>query len=57
MKHRLTHGPNFEMTDGPMAGRTFERGKTYDEIPANMADRFEPVEPPETKTPKRGGKK
>lgn len=57
-KYRLKSGPNFEMTDGPLAGRKFERGKTYGEVPANMADRFEIIEPPETKEPKpkRGDK-
>jgi len=57
MKHRLIHGPDFTMSDGPLAGRTFRRGETYDEVPANMADRFDTIEPAETKKPKRGGSK
>jgi len=34
----------FRVVDGPFAGRKFERGKVYAEIPAGEAERFERVE-------------
>ena len=34
---------DFDVVDGPAAGKTFRRGRTYDKIPANEKHRFEPV--------------
>jgi len=33
----------FEVVDGPLAGRCFQRGKLYDEIPSGDAGKFETV--------------
>jgi len=60
VKHRLIHGPDFKVVNGPLAGRSYKRGQTYDEIPAELADQFEPVKPPAAapnKKAKRGGDK
>lgn len=40
---------NFIMTDGPMAGQEFIRGRRYEKIPEMYADKFElvPEEPAE----------
>ncbi len=32
--------PDFEVVDGPMAGRKFEAGKVYKEIPPQEAHKF-----------------
>lgn len=37
---------SFTVVDGPFAGRTFEPGKTYAEIPPQDADRFEEIREP-----------
>ncbi|NCD13687.1 MAG: hypothetical protein EOL92_00455 [Bacteroidia bacterium] len=43
---RLKEGfPAFEMVDGPFAGRKYERGIIYSDIPENMKDRFEKTTP------------
>jgi len=36
--------PAFEVVDGPLAGRKFEHGRVYDEVPKNEASRFEKLE-------------
>ena len=33
--------PQFEMVDGPMAGRSYRHGKEYTEIPESEGHRFE----------------
>jgi len=35
----------FQVVDGPFAGRKFEKGKEYAEIPLEEAKKFEPVSP------------
>jgi len=48
-KYRLKRGQeSFQVVDGPLAGRKFERGKEYreDEIPPEEEQRFEAVKPP-----------
>ncbi len=44
----------FEMVDGPFAGRKFKQGESYKDIPPDYADRFEsvPLDPGS-----KGGKK
>lgn len=32
--------PPFEVVDGPLAGRRYERGQTYTEIPMELVGRF-----------------
>ncbi len=39
--------PDIEIVDGPFARRTFRAGTTYAEIPPELQDRFEAVEPAE----------
>jgi hypothetical protein len=34
----------FQVVDGPLAGRKFKRGKVYGEIPEGEAHRFEKLE-------------
>jgi hypothetical protein len=42
MAYRLKRNePAFEVVDGPLAGRKFEHGKIYLEIPGSEAHRFE----------------
>ncbi|WP_027176454.1 hypothetical protein [Desulfovibrio aminophilus] len=57
--------PEFTAVDGPLAGRRFEHGATYDEVPAGDAGRFEPVQQavddaeadaPASKTGRKSGK-
>lgn len=38
--------PEFEAVDGPLAGRKFRHGATYEEIPPGDAHRFESAERP-----------
>jgi len=40
---------NFQVVDGPFAGRKFEKGKEYDEVPPDEAKKFEKIRPPKTK--------
>lgn len=43
-QHTLKPGQApFEMVDGPLAGKRYERGKVYAEIPTEHADRFAAV--------------
>lgn len=37
--------PGFEIVDGPFAGRKFEPGVIYEDVPAPFRDRFEKVKP------------
>lgn len=47
----------FEMVDGPLAGKRYERGKVYSEIPTELAGRFATVpEPPKAKAPSAAAK-
>lgn len=39
--------PDIEIVDGPFARRKFMAGETYTEIPPELRDRFEAVEPTE----------
>lgn len=36
---------NFEVVDGPFAGRRFKRGKIYTTVPNNEKHKFEEVKP------------
>lgn len=60
MPYKLKSGvPDFETVDGPMAGRKFVSGKTYETIPREEADKFEPAnipedDPPAVPSPSRG---
>jgi hypothetical protein len=57
----------FDMVDGPLAGRQYRCGQTYEVIPEQYAGRFEKVKPqPQTAAPampaeetdtEKGGKK
>ncbi len=48
MKYRMNpDGPDITTVDGPLAGRTYRAGASYDEIPAGYEDRFEPADEPE----------
>ena len=48
MKYRMKpDGPDITIVDGPLAGRTYRAGASYDEIPAGYEDRFEPADEPE----------
>ncbi len=51
--------PEFEVVDGPLAGRIFRHGETYTEIPPQEKTRFEKVKVKVGKeeTKNRGGKK
>lgn len=45
-KYRLRPGQEtIEIVDGPMAGRRYEKGKTYAEVPPQEAHRFEEMRP------------
>ena len=45
--YRLKKGiEKFQVVDGPFAGRKFEAGKAYDEIPAGKAKKFEKIPAP-----------
>ncbi|GBC62488.1 hypothetical protein DENIS_3460 [Desulfonema ishimotonii] len=47
-KYRLKPAaPAFTATDGPLAGRSYDHGREYAEIPAAEADWFDPIEPDE----------
>ena len=39
------NAPEFTVTDGPMAGRTFRRGRVYATIPPNKAKWFDQIAP------------
>jgi hypothetical protein len=57
MKYRLKdNAPAFQAVDGPLAGRTFEHGRVYTEIPPGERKRFETVKPAGPAKPKGGGK-
>jgi hypothetical protein len=45
--------PAFEQISGPKAGRRFEHGRQYEEIPSESKDRFQKVK---TKTTKPAAK-
>lgn len=45
-----TGQPPIECVDGPLAGRTFEPGREYAEIPENERHRFETIRPPATRS-------
>ena len=48
--HRLKKGiERFQVVDGPFAGRKFEKGKEYAEIPPDEAAKFEKIKPPKIK--------
>lgn len=53
MPRLLPNQPEFELVDGPLAGRQFTRGKDHPEIPPEMAHRFEdaPVPAPAVEQP------
>lgn len=54
MKYRLKPGQeSFQVVDGPYAGKTFERGKVYTDIPPEEKSRFEKM-PVETQKPAPG---
>lgn len=38
--------PDFEVVDGPMAGRKYEEGRVYAEIPAEERHKFDPESSP-----------
>lgn len=43
--YRLKPGrPDFEIVDGPLAGRKFAAGAVYPEAPAGFEEMFEPAE-------------
>jgi len=45
--YRLKKGQEaFELVDGPMAGRKFVPGRSYEEIPAQEKRRFEKISKP-----------
>lgn len=51
MKYRLKQGQeSFQVVDGPYAGKTFDRGKPYTDIPPEEKRRFEKI-PVETVKP------
>ena len=39
---------NFEVVDGPLAGRKFRGGEVYQEVPPQDAGRFEEISTPQT---------
>ena len=44
MEYRLKENvENFTVTDGPLAGRKFEQGRLYDDIPPDEAHRFDGI--------------
>lgn len=44
MKYKLKNNvAEFDVVDGPLAGRNFRRGVLYDEIPSNEAGKFETI--------------
>lgn len=44
MEHKLKPGAeSFTVVDGPFAGRTFDPGRAYGEIPLQEAHRFEEI--------------
>ena len=46
-QYRLKPGQEtIDIVDGDHAGKRFERGKTYSDIPGNEKHRFEKIEPP-----------
>ena len=62
MKKWRVKGDTFRVVDGAFAGRVFERGAEYDEIPPNEEHRFTEVKPatetvgkPARKTAGKGG--
>lgn len=63
MKYELKPGvENFEMVDGPFAGKTFVKGRAYKEIPPSEKNKFQPVKEndgdgPEEKKSKRSSRK
>jgi hypothetical protein len=52
--------PDFDLTDGPFAGRQYRAGEIYTEVPPAEKDKFEEVReesaPAETKYQKLSGK-
>jgi len=56
MKYKLKKNvENFDVVDGPFAGREYRRGKVYDEkdIPPGEKRKFEPVPEPKADLPAR----
>lgn len=50
MTYTLKKGmENFQVVDGPFAGRKFVRGKVYGEVPPQEENRFEEIKPIEAK--------
>lgn len=52
--------PNFEIVDGPMAGRRYEHGKSYTKAPAGYRRRFKRIKAALTEKiikPEKSGKK
>ena len=48
--YRLKKGiENFQVMSGPFAGRKFERGKQYAEIPPEESRKFEKIRKPKPK--------
>jgi len=46
MKYTLKKGqPAFDVVDGPMAGRSFNHGQTYTEIPQADVKKFAEIKP------------
>ncbi|HNR12061.1 MAG TPA: hypothetical protein PKM59_01975 [Thermodesulfobacteriota bacterium] len=44
MPYQLKPGvESFQVVDGPMAYTTFQKGKAYDQIPPEQADKFQEV--------------
>jgi hypothetical protein len=49
--YRLKTGiPDFEVVDGKFAGRKYQRGKLYAEVPPEESKKFERVDEPKQKT-------
>lgn len=60
MTYRLKPGgPAIDVVDGPMAGRSFEHGTAYAEIPPGQEHRFETVstDPDDDQVPAAKGRK
>lgn len=56
MVYRLKNGqPDFDVVDGPFAGKQYRHGQDYDIVPPDQKHRFEEVPPAETKKQPKGG--
>ena len=58
MGFRLKPGQeSFSLVDGKHAGKKFNRGQMYEEVPPEVKDRFEEDKPPKTSYAKEKEKK